>query len=254
MDRSLEAALWGAGASSALLIGAAIGFLIDLPPRLIAAVMAFGSGVLISALAFDLMDEAFAHGGLWGSAIGFLAGATMFTVLNVALSRMGAHRRKRAAAPDPAEAADEAVAEANPLAIALGSMLDNIPESIAIGLTLIGGGAIGIVTVIAVFLSNVPEALSASAGFRRRGRSARYVFSLWGGAVLACAVASFLGYTVFSTLPDAVVAGTTAFAAGAILAMLADTMIPEAFAVAHEAAGLIAAVGFVAAFALSKAA
>ena len=250
MDRSLEAAFWGALAASALLIGAVIGYLVDLPARLIAGIMAFGSGVLVSALAFDLMDEAFMQGGLEGAVVGFLAGAVTFTGLNVLLRRIGAGRRKRAGTPDPAEAG--AGPESNPLAIALGSMLDNIPESIAIGLTLLAGGGVGIVTVVAVFLSNVPEGLSASSGFRHAGRSPAYVFGLWGAAVVACTIAALVGYTAFDGAPAPVIAGVIAFAAGAILAMLTDTMVPEAFAVAHDAAGLIAALGFVSAFALSK--
>src|SRR5205823_1453242 len=108
------------------------------------------------------------------------------------------------------------------------------------------------VAVAAIFLSNVPEGLSSAAGMKKAKRPAAYVFGIWGGIALASGLASLLGYTVFQHFPPGVVAATTAIAAGAILAMLVDTMIPEAFDVARDFAGLITVAGFLAAFALSK--
>jgi zinc transporter, ZIP family len=244
----VQAGLWGLLAGSALLIGAAAGFYLKVPARLVAAVTAFGSGVLISALSFELMDEAYRRGGLDSTSLGFLAGAVMFTAANWALARYGAKHRKRSGSQQPSEGDHPG----SGLAIAVGALLDGIPESIVIGLSLLGGGAVGWVAVIAVFLSNIPEGLSSSAGMRTAGRPARYVFGVWAGIALASGLASVAGYAVFAGLGPDVVAGTTAVAAGAILAMLADTMIPEAFEEAHTAAGLITVAGFLAAFALSK--
>jgi zinc transporter, ZIP family len=245
-----QAGLWGLFAGSALLVGAAAGYYLRVPRRLVAAVTAFGSGVLISALSFELMDEAYKRGGLDSTAIGFLGGAAAFTFANWALARYGAKHRKRSNGQQPSEAE----AAGSGLAIAVGSLLDGVPESIVIGLSLLNGGAVGWVAVAAIFLSNIPEGLSSSAGMKKAGRSARYVFGIWAGIALACGVSSLLGYAVFAGLGPEVVAATTAVAAGAILAMLADTMIPEAFEEAHTAAGLITVAGFLAAFALSKAA
>jgi ZIP family zinc transporter len=121
-----------------------------------------------------------------------------------------------------------------------------------IGLSLLQGGAVSIVAVIAIFPSNIPEGLSSAAGMKKAGRSALYVFGLWCGIMLACGVAAITGFLLFDHSAPGVVSATTAVAAGAILAMLADTMIPEAFEQAHDFAGLITVVGFLAAFALSK--
>jgi ZIP family zinc transporter len=244
----LQAGLWGLLAGSALLVGAAAGFYLKVPARLVAAVTAFGSGVLISALSFELMDEAYRRGGLDSTSLGFLGGAVLFTAANWALARYGAKHRKRSGGQQPSEGDHPG----SGLAIAIGALLDGIPESIVIGLSLLGGGAVGWVAVIAVFLSNIPEGLSSSAGMRTAGRPARYVFGVWAGITLASGLASVAGYALFAGLGPDVVAGTTAVAAGAILAMLADTMIPEAFEEAHTAAGLITVAGFLAAFALSK--
>jgi ZIP family zinc transporter len=121
-----------------------------------------------------------------------------------------------------------------------------------IGLGLLQGGAVGTVMVAAVFLSNVPEGLSSAIGMKRAGRGAGYVFGIWAAIALASAAAAALGFVIFDAASPHAVALTTAFAAGAVLAMLVDTMIPEAYAVAHVAAGLITVAGFLVGFALSK--
>lgn len=248
MDLAFKAAAWGLLAGSALVIGAALGWFLHVSQRLIAAIMAFGAGVLISALAFDLMDEAYQRGGLDSTGAGFVAGAAVFTVANALLARYGARHRKRSQGQQPSENEDSG----SGLAIALGALLDGIPESMVIGLSLLEGGAVSLVAVIAIFLSNVPEGLSSAAGMKQAGRSAAYVFGVWGAIALISGAAAWAGYTIFQGASQEWVAGTTAIAAGAILAMLADTMIPEAFEVARDAAGLITVIGFLAAFVLSK--
>jgi ZIP family zinc transporter len=245
---SLQAAGWGLVAGSALLLGAAIGYFARVPQRLIAAVMAFGAGVLVSTLAFDLMDEAYQRGGFDAVAVGFLGGAGVYSLANWYLAYRGGKHRKRSAGRQPSEAE----ATGSGLAMAIGALLDGIPESIVIGVRLFEGGVVSLVAVVAVFLSNVPESLSSSAGMKSAGRSPRYIFGIWGGITVLSSIAAFLGYVVFRSFSADIVAGTTAVAAGAILAMLADTMIPEAFESAHNLSGLITVVGFLSAFILTK--
>lgn len=242
----LQAGAWGLFAGGALVVGAAVGWLVRVPQRVVAAVMAFGSGVLISALSFDLMDEAYRSGGFRATAVGFLGGSLVYTAANKLLSARGAKHRKRSGDKHPKPS------EAGGAAIALGALLDGIPESIVIGLSLLKGGAVSVVAVAAIFLSNVPEGLSSAAGMKKVGRSAAYVFGIWCAIALVSGAAALAGYTLFDGASPGVVSATTSTAAGAILTMLVDTMIPEAFESAHDYAGLIAVAGFLAAFALSK--
>lgn len=244
----LQAGLWGLLAGGALVLGAAAGYWLPVSQRVVAAIMAFGSGILISTLSFELMDEAYKQGGFDAAASGFLAGAAVYSAANWYLARRGARHRKRSGQQQPSEQQDEG----SGLAIAVGALLDGIPESVVIGLSMLRGGAVSLVAVIAIFLSNVPEGLSSAAGMKKAGRGPLYIFGVWSVIALLSGAASLVGYTLFSGYSADVVAGTTAVAAGAILAMLADTMIPEAFEVAHSFAGLITVAGFLAAFVLSK--
>jgi ZIP family zinc transporter len=250
MPLSVQAGLWGLLGGSALVLGAAIGYFAQLPRRVIAAVMAIGSGVLISAVAFDLMDEAYRQGGFLSAGLGFLAGAILYTAANIVISRRGAkHRKRSGSAPGSRQ---EPASDGGGLSIAVGALLDGIPESVVIGVSLLAGKGVSIATVAAVFLSNVPEGLSSAAGMRQAGRSALYVFGVWGSIAAVSGLAALLGNIALAGAAPGLIAATMAVAAGAILAMLVDTMIPEAFEVAHDYAGLITVVGFLAAFALSR--
>lgn len=247
---SIQAGLWGLLAGAGLLIGAAVAFFNDLPHRLIAAVMGFGGGVLIAVLSVDLMEEAFAGGGAVPTVGGFLLGALVFSSVNWLLSKRGAKHRNPCGGC--VEQPRESDIKGSGLAIAAGALLDAIPESIVIGLSLLGGGKISVGLVVGFFLANVPQGLSSAAGMKQAGRSAKYIFSVWGGIALISGVAATLGNFALGGLEPEMVAIILAFAAGAVLAMLAEAMIPEAFENAQHFIGSITVIGFLAAFLLVK--
>jgi zinc transporter, ZIP family len=242
----LEAALWGLLGGGALLLGALVAWFVRVPQGVVAAVMAFGAGVLISAVAFDLMAEAADTGGLFATAVGFLGGALAYVAANAALARRGARHRKRSGGLQPSE--DEQ--SGSGMAIAVGALLDGIPESVVLGLSLLGGGSVSVPVLAAVFISNVPEGLSSAAGMKRSGRPAGYVFGVWGGIALASGAAALVGYLALGEASPETVAAITAVAAGAILTMIADTMIPEAFESTRTWTGVITTLGFLTAFAI----
>lgn len=246
----LQAGLWGLLAGGTLVVGAAIAWFARVPRVLVAAVMAFGSGVLISALAFELVDEAERSGGLAATVAGLVAGAVVYVAANVALSRRGAARRK-ASGEEQSSEQDQSGSGA---AIAIGALLDGVPESVVLGLSLLGGGGggVGVPVLAAIAISNLPEGLSSSAGMKANGRSARYVFGVWVAIALASGLAGAVGVLALDGASDATVSVITAVAAGAILTMVADTMIPEAFARTQLWTGLITTAGFITAFALSR--
>ncbi len=248
MPMWLQALMWGTVAGGALVLGSAVAWLWRIPSKWVSTVMAFGAGVLISALAFELVDDAVEGGGLLPTVGGFLAGALLFVGSNVLLSRAGAKHRKRSGDRQPTEGDTPG----SGTAIAIGALIDGIPESVVLGLGLLTAGTVSPAMLAAVFISNVPEGLSSTAGMKKAGRSPAYVFGTWTGIAMFCGLASLLGYAALETAPAELIAFITAVAAGGILAMLADTMIPGAFEEHHNLTGFTAAVGFLTAFTIHR--
>jgi len=243
MDGLLLAGLSGLIAASTLLVGAAVAWLVRVPPTVVAAILAFGAGVLISALAYELVAEANDDGGLVPTLTGFLAGALLFVGADWLLSRRGAKHRKRPSGTG---------SSGGGAAIAVGALIDGVPESIVLGLSVATGGGLSLPIIAAIAISNMPEGLSSTAGMKADGRRAGYVFAVWGGIAAASTAAALLGYAVFASAGPQVVAFVTTVAAGGILAMVSNTMIPEAFDRDKVLTGLFATLGFLTAFALHE--
>jgi ZIP family zinc transporter len=241
----VEAAFWGFVGGASLLIGALAGIFLKVPVRVVGLVMGFGVGVLISAVAFELTGAAYDRAGTLPVVLGLSAGALTFFAGDWLIDRRGAENRK-----DPTGTGAGSSAAA---ALVLGALLDGIPESAAIGVSLVGGGSVGTTVVIAVFLSNIPESLSASAGMKRDGRSIGYILRLWSLVLIASTIASALGFGLLGGAGETTLAFTETFAAGAILTMLADTMVPEAVEHAGPEVGLACVFGFICSFLLSAA-
>ena len=201
--------------------------------------MAFGSGALISAVAYELVAQAFvvseSHATL---AAGLFAGAVVYWIGDLLLDRMSSGSRA------------EDASDSSGAAILLGVVLDGIPESLVIGLTLVSG-QVSAAMVVGVFLSNFPEALGSTDGMRSAGTSATKIWTIWVIVVVASGVAAAVGFVALDAASPAVVAFVLAFAAGAILTMLADTMMPQAFANGGKATGLVTVAGFALAFGVS---
>jgi ZIP family zinc transporter len=244
----LEAGAWGLIAASSLIVGALIAFAFDVPPRLQGVVLAFGAGILFGAVAYELVEDA-AEASMIGLdvAIGFGAGAIVFYLGSLAIDRISAGdgSGRLESRRDP---------RAGGLATVLGAVLDGIPESIVLGLSLVPGGGVGFPVLVAIFLSNLPESLSASEDLLAGRFTRTRVVGLWVVVAVASGAASAIGFALLDAAPLYLIVGMQAFAAGAILAMLAESMIPEAYEIGGRPVGLATALGFaVAAYlALSK--
>ena len=256
----LQALLFGVIASSAFIVGVLIGLFTNPPRRVVAGILAFGGGVLVSALAFDLMEEAVEQGNIGWVLGGFMFGAVLYVVLTSIVDRMAAASPKREGrhardvtpgAKRKREAPEEAAISGT--ALLLGTTLDGIPENAAIGIGLAaGGGGLGIVLLFAVFMSNLPNTITSTVGMRQEGRSRMYIFIVWSIVAVACVISAVAGYALLSGLPDNLIAASLALAAGSILAMLADTVFPEAFENGGPLIAIATATGFAGALLLAQ--
>jgi ZIP family zinc transporter len=226
-----SALLWGTVAASSLVIGALLAVVRDWPERLVGLVLAFGAGALISAVSFELAEEGVEIAGGLPVGIGLAVGALTYFLLDSRLEAGGAN---------PARA------------LALGAFLDGVPEQLVLGLGIAVGGEVGLGLIVAIFVSNLPEAIGSASAMRKRGRDAGTILRLWGAVAVVCLLATLVGYGAGDMLSGELEGGVNGFAAGALLVMLTDSMIPEA-SKAGRAAGLATVFGFAVAMGLSVA-
>lgn len=218
------AGFWALLAASSLVVGALIALTGRLTGRSLAILIGFGSGALISAVAYDLIEEAVAV-----SATGLSVGAGF--VIGACVYYAGASLIER-------------MPGSGGLEILLGAVLDGIPESIVLGLTLVSGNGPSLAVLVAIFISNVPESVSASTGMLKDGRRPHWIIGIWAIVALASAAAAAIGYALFASASGDVIAFIDAFAGGAILTLLAAELLPSAHAERHKVVGLATAAGF----------
>lgn len=232
------ALLYGLLASAAFPIGVLLGLVWNIPKRVLASIVAFGAGTLVVALTFELMAEAVEKGAILYAIGGLFAGALLYVVLDAGLDRMArkSPRLEGSSSSDvkPGAAAipeTQGEAAVSGTAMLVGAVLDGIPENAAIGMGLAAekGPGLGLVLLGAVFLSNLPEAIASTTGMRQAGRSKTYIVIAWALVMTACIASTVAGYALLANLPAEGKSALLAFAAGGILAMLSDTMFPEAF-------------------------
>lgn len=242
LESMLVAAGWGLLAGSGIVVGALLGYFGDLSHERIAAFMSGGAGMLLAVLSLDMLTDARNEHGLAVATTGFALGAVAFAIVNRGLARWGAQHRKRCGmcVPQPTEDA----LPGSGLAIVAGSLLDAVPEGLVVGLGLRATESQDVVLVIGFAISNVPEALSSASGMRLAGRSAGFVLGIWAAVILLTAIAAVVGASIPGD-PRGWPGGLLeAFAAGALLAMVVETMVPEAAARGPHWGGVLTALGF----------
>lgn len=234
---------WGALAASSLVIGALLSFARHWSPRAVGLVLAFGAGALVSAVSFELAAEGLRVGGAAATGLGLAVGALTYYGLDGLIARRFASGRGRGGRSQGSSAGT---------ALALGAFLDGIPEQAVLGISLAAGQGVGVALLLAIFVSNLPEAMGSADDMRKAGRSREAILRLWLIVAAICATATIVGYAVADAVTGNLRAAIDGFAAGALLVMLVDSMIPDARADAGRAAGLVTVLGFALAAALSS--
>lgn len=247
----LDALLWGTIAASSLLIGAVLGIVRTWPNRLVGAVLAFGGGALIASVAFELAEEGFATGGPWTVGIGLVTGALVYYLANRLVSGQGLPLPGRRGALRHSQDSRRA---AGGTSLAVGAVLDGIPEQLVLGIGLAGGTGVSAPLLVAIFVSNLPESIGSSSDMLSSGTSRRRVVGLWVAVTVVCLGATVLGYAIADLATGGLRGFIDGFAAGALLVMLVDSLVPEAQQKAGNTAGLVTVLGFALAAFLSLAA
>lgn len=237
----LNALLWGAVAASSLVIGAALAFAWRWPDRAVGLVLSFGAGALISAVAFELTAEGVSLGAPTVTAIGLGVGAITYYVCDGLLAKRSMSGRQ-SRKPESAGAGPS---------LALGAFLDGVPEQLVLGIGLASGEGVSVALLVAIFVSNLPEAVGSATAMEEAGTSRRSVMTLWTGVAVFCVAATVAGWAIADVASPELRGLIDGFAAGALLVMLIDSMIPEAREKGGRVAGLITALGFALAAALS---
>jgi zinc transporter, ZIP family len=230
---------WGALAASSLVIGALLGIAREWPARLVGLVLAFGAGALISAVSFDLAEEAAKVGDPGIGGLGLAAGALTYFVLDRLLERRGQHGQ-----------GPRADASAG-TALALGAFLDGIPEQAVLGIGIASGEGVSVGLLVAIFVSNLPEAIGSATEMRASGHRPFEIRRLWLVVAFICAAATVAGFALADHVSGNLNSFIDGFAAGALLVMLIDSMIPEAVRKGGDVSGLVTVLGFALAAALS---
>lgn len=238
----LNAFLWGLFASSSLVLGGVIALRFNLGNKLLGVIMAFGAGTLISAVAYELIFEAIKLGkSTLFPAFGLFAGALTFVLSDMLIERMGAENRKKI---------DASHSSTLVIPMVLAIILDGIPESFVIGMGVFEGGKVSLAMLVAVFISNLPESIAGSSGMKAGGWGKWKILSLWLIIAVVCAIASLAGYLMFEHTSDQWLSFINAFAGGAILVMIANSMTPEAHEHGGKLAGIFTVLGFAVAVAV----
>jgi ZIP family zinc transporter len=241
LDELLPVLGWGLVAAVALPLGAVVGCFAKLPQRVVAGIMAFGAGALITALSIELMLDAYEKAGLGIASVAFGGGALLFTLADIAINKWEKSHKTSTSQKNANKGS-------RGLSIAAGSLLDNIPEMLVLGMGM-SSGQPNLVILVAIFVSNFPEGLGSGAQLKQAGKPSGFIVGLWICIGLLAALSAVIGNLVFSGSTSGM-AIANAVAAGAMLAMIVDTMIPEAYQESHEYSGLITAFGFLVAFLL----
>jgi zinc transporter, ZIP family len=234
---------WGALAASSLVIGAMLSFARRWPPRQVGYVLAFGAGALISAVSFELAEEGLEVGGAAVTGVGLGVGALTYYFLDGLIARRMATGRGRQGRSE---------GSGSGTALALGAFLDGIPEQLVLGINIAAGAGVGVSLLVAIFVSNLPESLGSATDMSQSGRPRQAIIRLWALVAAICALASLVGYLAADAVSGDAKAAIDGFAAGALLVMLIDSMIPDAREDAGRGAGLVTVLGFALAAGLSS--